>query len=109
MERNGQPGLVNETIELFITHARGQIARLEEAANRGSAGEITACAHSLRGGAANFGAMELENLCRQLEEKMADGNPLQSKEFLPLIADIKTNCDQLEKMAGARAPPRVMI
>jgi len=67
MQKQGQKGLVGETIDLFLQHADEQINQLFLAIERNDQSLILTHAHALRGGAINFGASEFSLLCEQLE------------------------------------------
>jgi two-component system sensor histidine kinase/response regulator len=62
-----------ETVQVFVSHGRETLALLTDAARRGSAGEVQALAHLLRGGAGMMGAVALEALAADLEGVAAAG------------------------------------
>lgn len=58
---------------LFIRDAPARMAALADAGGRGDAPEVHAAAHTLRGTAATFGAVELAELTRAIEAAALDG------------------------------------
>jgi HPt (histidine-containing phosphotransfer) domain-containing protein len=69
--RNSMPGkdsLVDELIDLFVTDLPKRLNAIAQAIERTDAPALALQAHALRGGAANFGAGRLDDLCGTLEE-----------------------------------------
>ena len=57
-----------EMIDTFLADSPNQIAAMHAAIQNERADEVRRAAHSLKSNAANFGAMELARLCKELEE-----------------------------------------
>ncbi|MGA7761060.1 MAG: Hpt domain-containing protein [Candidatus Binataceae bacterium] len=69
--RNSMPGkdaLIDELIDLFVADLPRRLGAITQAIERADAPALALQAHALRGGAANFGAGRLDELCGKLEE-----------------------------------------
>jgi len=69
--RNSMPGkesLIDELIDLFVCDLPKRLSAIAQAVEHADASALTLQAHALRGGAANFGASHLDELCGKLEE-----------------------------------------
>ena len=69
--RNSMPGkdsLLDELIDLFVSDLPKRLNAIAQAVERADAPALALQAHALRGGAANFGASRLDELCGKLEE-----------------------------------------
>jgi HPt (histidine-containing phosphotransfer) domain-containing protein len=64
----GKESVVGEMIDLFVADLPGRLGAIREAVGRADARALGLQAHALRGGAANFGAARLDELCGALEE-----------------------------------------
>lgn len=64
----GDKSFLGELISTFLSDSPQQIAAMKNAAANASADELRRAAHSLKSNAANFGAMNLAQLARELEE-----------------------------------------
>jgi HPt (histidine-containing phosphotransfer) domain-containing protein len=74
--RNSMPGndaLIDELVDLFVADLPKRLGAITHAVERGDAPALALQAHALRGGAANFGASRLDELCAMLEEAGARG------------------------------------
>lgn len=69
LEEGGQPGLVNELIDLFIEHTTQQLIGLREAAARRDTEKIKFFAHTLKGSSANMGVLLMAKIGEELETK----------------------------------------
>ncbi len=69
VEEAGQPGLINELIDLFIYHTREQLVALRGAVTKGDVQGIKTLTHTLKGGSANIGAHLMAKLGEELEAK----------------------------------------
>ena len=65
---------LRELINIFLADTPVRIAEIEQAAAAGCAADLMRAAHSIKGSAANFGAMELTQLARELENLGRAGN-----------------------------------
>ncbi len=79
MQKNGQTGLIAETIDLFVAHVQDQSIKLREAIDKRDFPAISHHAHAMRGGATNFGAMQFARACEKLEYTHQDipGNEIE--------------------------------
>jgi HPt (histidine-containing phosphotransfer) domain-containing protein len=68
MQSAGGPDVVVEVIDLFLGMAPGRLDALRTAAEAGDAAELGRLAHTLKGSAAQVGAMGLWRLCLRIEE-----------------------------------------
>jgi HPt (histidine-containing phosphotransfer) domain-containing protein len=69
--RNSTPGkdaLIDELIDLFVADLPKRLGAIAHAVQRADAPALALQAHALRGGAANFGASRLDELCAKIEE-----------------------------------------
>jgi HPt (histidine-containing phosphotransfer) domain-containing protein len=64
----GKDSLIDELIDLFVSDLPGRLAAITQAIQCADARALLLHAHALRGGAANFGACRLDELCEKLEE-----------------------------------------
>jgi HPt (histidine-containing phosphotransfer) domain-containing protein len=64
----GKDSLIDELIDLFVSDLPGRLAAITQAIQCADAPALLLHAHGLRGGAANFGACRLDELCEKLEE-----------------------------------------
>ena len=77
LQAEGEPDILSELIELFITEVSAQLASLQMAVEAGDAHSVERIAHSIRGSCGNMGAVGMETLCIELEE-MGRSNDLAS-------------------------------
>jgi HPt (histidine-containing phosphotransfer) domain-containing protein len=61
--------LPRQVIETFLDSALTDVEKIKEAAQKKDSQALVAAAHGLKSAAANVGAMELSDLCFQLEQK----------------------------------------
>ena len=64
----GKDALIDELIDLFVADLPRRLGAITQAIERADAPALALQAHALRGGAANFGAGRLDELCGKLEE-----------------------------------------
>jgi two-component system sensor histidine kinase/response regulator len=68
LQEEGEPDILSELIELFLTEVPPQLVALREAAEAGDAHSVEWIAHSLKGSCGNMGAIGMETLCQELEQ-----------------------------------------
>jgi CheY-like chemotaxis protein/HPt (histidine-containing phosphotransfer) domain-containing protein len=68
LDRDGSRGVLERLTESFLTEAAARVAELREATAAGDAEAVRRAAHRMKGSALYFGAVEVTNLCRALEE-----------------------------------------
>jgi HPt (histidine-containing phosphotransfer) domain-containing protein len=74
--RNSMPGktaLIDELIDLFVADLPRRLEAIARAVNYIDGPALALQAHALRGGAANFGASRLDELCGKLEDVATRG------------------------------------
>jgi HPt (histidine-containing phosphotransfer) domain-containing protein len=64
----GKDALIDELIDLFVADLPKRLGAIAHAVERADAPALALQAHALRGGAANFGASRLDELCAKIEE-----------------------------------------
>jgi HPt (histidine-containing phosphotransfer) domain-containing protein len=65
----GDPAFLAEMIDTYLDDTPGQFAAMRQALAGGQADDYRRAAHSLKSNSANFGALALADLCREMEEK----------------------------------------
>jgi two-component system, sensor histidine kinase and response regulator len=68
LQEEGEPDILEELIELFLTDVPPQLGALREAVQSGDARSVERIAHALKGSSGNMGAVGMEALCAELEE-----------------------------------------
>jgi PAS domain S-box-containing protein len=68
LQGEGERDIFNELIELFLSDVPLQLADLREAAEAGESHSVERIAHTLKGSAANMGALRMKALLAELEE-----------------------------------------
>ena len=74
MQEEGEPDILEELIELFLTDVPPQLVALQAAVEAGDAHAIERIAHTLKGSCGNMGAKRMEAICAELEELGRSGN-----------------------------------
>ena len=111
----GRDSLIDELIDLFVSDLPERLAAITQAVQCADARALMLHAHALRGGAANFGACCLDELCEKLEEiaergvlgaapAMLDGLERASLEVRDALLALKSKHPAVP--AGARATAR---
>jgi two-component system, sensor histidine kinase and response regulator len=67
LQVEGEPDILIELIEIFLTDVPPQIVALREAVEAGDAYSVERIAHTLKGSAANMGAERVAAICAKLE------------------------------------------
>ena len=68
LQEEGEPDLLNELIEQFLTNVPPQLVVLREAVEAGDAHSVERIAHTLKGSSANMGAKRIGAICAKLEK-----------------------------------------
>ena len=68
LQEEGEPDILAELMELFLTDVPPKIAALRVAAQAGDARSVVQNSHNLKGSCANLGAVKMEALCKEIEE-----------------------------------------
>ena len=67
LQQAGEPDLLNELVEIFLTDAQPRLGALRKAAAQQDAHTLEREAHALKGSCANFGAQPMANICHTLQ------------------------------------------
>ena len=70
---DNDPDLFSQLVETYLESAGTLCGTLPDAAARGDAAKARAAAHDIKSMSAMFGAMELSELARELEQRGIDG------------------------------------
>jgi HPt (histidine-containing phosphotransfer) domain-containing protein len=70
----GEPDVLGEVLQMFLTEVPPRIVRLRIALAAGNIEEVHRAAHSLKGSAGNIGAQALHAVCKQLDEQGRSGD-----------------------------------
>ncbi|MBI1381820.1 MAG: hypothetical protein GC161_12120 [Planctomycetaceae bacterium] len=73
LDEPGEPGLLEELVDIFLSDAPTRVAALEEALAAGDGAQLERVAHSLKSSCGNLGAKTLAELCRQIEANGRQG------------------------------------
>ena len=92
----GEPDVLTEVLQLFLTEVPRRMDRLRNACAAGNIEEVYRAAHSLKGSAGNIGAQRMMGVCRQLDEMgragdLTDAAPLLAAlgiEYERVVAEI---------------------
>ena len=67
LQQLGEPNLLNELIEMFLTDAESRLVALRKATEQRDAPAVEREAHALKGSCANFGAQPMARVCHSLQ------------------------------------------
>ncbi len=81
----GGDEFVGEIIETFMTETPGLVGQMRTASEGGDTVALRRAAHTLKSNAATFGATDLEEMCRNLEEEATQGDLDQAREHADRI------------------------
>ncbi|MDX1416838.1 MAG: response regulator [Candidatus Promineifilaceae bacterium] len=74
-EVTGQDAVfMTQMIDSYLATSEGLLEKLRHGVQEGDAAEVRLAAHTLKSGSADFGAVELQELCRELEAKGKSGD-----------------------------------
>ena len=89
----GDPEFLVELLDEFFKDTPRQFQTMEEALSTNNAEAFRRAAHSMKSNSANFGAMNLSRLCKELED-IGKNNPLDQAP--PLLVQAKTEYQQVK-------------
>jgi HPt (histidine-containing phosphotransfer) domain-containing protein len=69
LQREGQPDILAEVIAVYLRDTPLRLAALHEAVARADAGALRGAAHYLKGSSSQIGAVQMAQLCADLEEQ----------------------------------------
>ncbi len=97
----GREALYREILGRFVASQRDQAERIAQALEAGQRDEAQRLAHTLKGLAAQVGALPLREQAARLEAALRDGAP----DPAPLLAEIASELPRLADAIAARLPP----
>jgi CheY-like chemotaxis protein/HPt (histidine-containing phosphotransfer) domain-containing protein len=95
LRMEGEPDPLKELVELFVNDTPSRIAQLQVAVKIGSAQDLEAAAHSLKGSAGNLGASTIEATCLRLMQ-LARANDFTASDSL--VKSIETDFAKLKPL-----------
>ena len=87
LQEEGEPDILGELIELFLTDVPPQLAALQEAVEAVEAHSVERIAHTLKGSSANMGATRMTAICSELENAGASGDLSRAPELLERLVE----------------------
>jgi hypothetical protein len=103
--RAGQP-LLGALAQSFPRQAGQYLDQMRAASREGDAKSLYFAAHSLKGGAANIGALELARLCLEIEEPAQQSETCGCAEILDRVEqESQKVVRELQRLAETSAPP----
>ncbi len=66
---------INDFIDLYLEQSGGLIDGIKRHAEAGDGGELRAAAHKLRGSSLNIGAVQVAEVCGELDKKRKRNDP----------------------------------
>lgn len=95
----GDAEFEQELIELFLEDQHERLSSIEQAIAGGDSADLRREAHTLKGAAANMGALALQHLARELEEAGRNGQLGPAPE---LLERIRVEAARVEAFLNAR-------
>ena len=68
----GDPGLVRDTIGVYLDELPGRLVEIHRGYGEGSRDVVRSAAHALKGASAMLGAQRLGGMCAQMEKEPTD-------------------------------------
>ena len=100
----GSPNPVPRLVDLFLTDSARRIVEMHEVVARGDAAELQRLAHTQKGSAGTFGALELGAAAAELEEQAKRGSVGSVPEVMErLELAYQRTCRALEPFRNDRA------
>ncbi|MGB5161417.1 MAG: two-component regulator propeller domain-containing protein [Thermoanaerobaculia bacterium] len=94
LESNGSPGLVARVIETYLRTSPEMIESMRQALDSDDAEAIERSAHSLKSSSATLGALELAELCKELEQI---GREAETTRAAAVFASLETEFDRVRR------------
>ncbi|MBN1323475.1 MAG: PAS domain S-box protein [Methanotrichaceae archaeon] len=85
LQEEGEPDIVCELGELFMSNLPGRLESMRSALHQGDATALFRAAHDMKSSSANIGALRLSEICRQVEMMGRSGDLDGAEERLILI------------------------
>lgn len=89
----GSKEMLNELIDSFLEDTPPLITQMRQAVEQQDAGKLRIAAHTLKSGATDFGAINLADICRQLEKQGQAGT---IAEAAPLVQQVEREYKQVQ-------------
>lgn len=105
VQKEGEPDLVREVVDIFLEDAPQRVAAIREAATSGDAKALARAAHTLKGSAGHLGAKGLQALCARLEEMVGGGEVDDALALVSVIEDELLRVTQALKHEASTPPP----
>ncbi len=74
LQNEGEPDLLTELVEMFLSDVSSRLASLREAVETEDAQAVEQIAHALKGSCGNMGASRMAELCAELQDVGASGD-----------------------------------
>jgi CheY-like chemotaxis protein len=87
LQEEGEPDILRELIELFLTDVPPQLVALRKAMEAGDAHSVGRIAHTLKGSSGNMGATRMTAICSDLEDVGASGDLSAAPELLERLEE----------------------
>jgi CheY-like chemotaxis protein/HPt (histidine-containing phosphotransfer) domain-containing protein len=94
LESNGSPGLVARVIETYLRTSPEMIESMRQGLDSDDAEAIERSAHSLKSSSATLGALELAELCKELEQI---GREAETTRAAAVFASLETEFDRVRR------------
>lgn len=105
LQQEGEPDLVSELIELYLNDTQVRLAELNAALRQKDSKVLKDVTHSLKGSSRNVGALQMQALCSDLEDKLVEGTFEQRKALVTrLEEEFARVLDALEGEHKRRGP-----
>jgi signal transduction histidine kinase/CheY-like chemotaxis protein len=82
----GDPGLVRDTVGIYLEELPGRLVEIHRSYGEGSSDAVRSAAHALKGASAMLGAQRLSAMCAQMEKEPTDA----------LLADLTAEAEVVE-------------
>lgn len=102
--------IYQKVLECFLEDSRTTLSQLQEAGSSDVSEESRRVVHTLKGSAASISANSLAELCRQLEQQVLAGQPLEAAQLTQLdqtLSEVQGSIQQLLHQYGEAEQPAV--
>jgi HPt (histidine-containing phosphotransfer) domain-containing protein len=82
LQEEGEPDILEEIVELFLTDVPPQLVALREAVEASDAHSVERIAHTLKGSCGNLGAVRMAAICSELQDVSASRDLLRAPRWL---------------------------
>jgi two-component system sensor histidine kinase/response regulator len=106
VQMEGEPDLIVELIDLYLTDAPRQISRLLEAVTKTDGTLLKRAAHSLKGSSANLGVLQMAALCDELE-RVDSGQSFQG--VITILTRLEQEFERVRQVFTAERERRLSV